>query len=151
MSARDDLIYRITRHCSDETAQKMVDAHRAEVVADLVDRCATALANCCSECDAAIAIVRSRGERLLENAPVPERNLTTAAIHDFFQVGHTYAREHHGRTIEFHVRHVDTAPDCDFPTAFGFRKDPEIDVMLPMGADDFHGCGWTDVTEAGDR
>ena len=78
MSARDDLIYRITRHCSGETAQDMVNAYRAEVVADLVDRCATALANCCSECDAAIAIVRSRGERLLEGAPVPERRGTVA-------------------------------------------------------------------------
>lgn len=67
---------------------------------------------------------------------------------DFFQPGHTYAREHHGRTIEFHVIHVATAPDCEFPTAFGWRKDPEIDVMLPMDADDFHGCGWVDVTEA---
>jgi hypothetical protein len=73
-----------------------------------------------------------------------------AATPDFFQPGHIYAREHHGRTIEFHVRHIDTAPDCDFPTAFGFRKDPEIDVMLPMDTDDFHGCGWTDVTGAGD-
>jgi hypothetical protein len=70
---------------------------------------------------------------------------------EFFQPGHVYAREHHGRTIEFHVRFVDTASGCDFPTAFGFRKDPEIDVMLPMDADDFYGCGWTDVTEAGDR
>jgi hypothetical protein len=64
----------------------------------------------------------------------------------FFQPGHTYAREHHGRRIEFHVLHVATAPDCDFPTAFGWRKDPEINVLLPMDADDFHGCGWTDVT-----
>lgn len=66
----------------------------------------------------------------------------------FFQRGHTYAREHHGRTIEFRVIHIATAPDCEFPTAFGWRKDPEIDVMLPMDSDDFHGCGWTDVTEA---
>lgn len=70
------------------------------------------------------------------------------ATPNFFQVDHVYAREHHGRTIEFHVIHVATAPDCGFPTAFGWRKDPEFDVMLPMDSDDFH-TGWTDVTEAG--
>lgn len=85
-------------------------------------------------------------------ADVVEEKATAeeATVTPFFQRGHTYAREHHGRTIEFHVRFVDTAPDCDFPTAFGFRKDPEIDVMLPMDADDFHGCGWTDITDGGE-
>lgn len=34
MSAREDLIYRITRHCSAETAEQMVDAYRAEVLAE---------------------------------------------------------------------------------------------------------------------
>lgn len=62
----------------------------------------------------------------------------------FFEPGHTYIREHHGRTIEFHVRYVDTAPDCDFPTAFGWRKDPEMPAMLPMDSDDIG--GWTDIT-----
>lgn len=38
MSAREDLIYRITRHCSDETAQQMVDAHRTEVLAKAIGR-----------------------------------------------------------------------------------------------------------------
>lgn len=83
-------------------------------------------------------------------APLVPGAEPSAGAADFFQPGRVYAREHHGRTIEFHVRFVGTASDCDFPTAFGFRKDPEIDVMLPMDADDFHGCGWTDVTEAGD-
>lgn len=90
----------------------------------------------------------ARSERTENGTTVEARYVGAPA--DFFQVGHVYAREHHGRTIEFHVRHVDTAPDCDFPTAFGFRKDPEIDVMLPMDADDFHGCGWTDITGGGE-
>lgn len=34
MTARDDLIYRITRHCSAETAEQLVDAYRAEVLAE---------------------------------------------------------------------------------------------------------------------
>jgi len=89
----------------------------------------------------------------LLNAGAEEKATAEAATAtpDFFQKDHIYTREHHGRTIEFHVVHIATAPDCDFPTAFGWRKDPEIDVMLPMDADDFHGCGWVDVTEAGDR
>jgi hypothetical protein len=32
MSARDDLVYRITRHCSAETADQLLDAYRAEVL-----------------------------------------------------------------------------------------------------------------------
>lgn len=38
MSARDDLIYRITRHCSAETAEQLVDAHRTEVITKAVSR-----------------------------------------------------------------------------------------------------------------
>jgi hypothetical protein len=38
MSARDDLVYRITRHCSAETAEQLVDAHRTEVLAKAVGR-----------------------------------------------------------------------------------------------------------------
>ncbi|MFE7077909.1 hypothetical protein ACFU96_48365 [Streptomyces sp. NPDC057620] len=68
---------------------------------------------------------------------------------DFFEPGRTYRREHHGRVIEFLVRFVDTAPDCNFPTAFGWRKDPEIDVALPMDSDDLD--GWTDITESKER
>lgn len=38
MSAREDLIYRVTRHCSAETAEQMVDAYRAEVLAEADER-----------------------------------------------------------------------------------------------------------------
>jgi hypothetical protein len=38
MSARDDLIYRITRHCSAETAEQLADAYRAEVLAKAIGR-----------------------------------------------------------------------------------------------------------------
>lgn len=34
MSAHEDLAYRITRHCSAETAARMVADHRAEVLAE---------------------------------------------------------------------------------------------------------------------
>jgi len=74
---------------------------------------------------------------------------STVETPDFFISGHVYAREHHGRRIEFHVRYVDIAPDCDFPTAFGWRKDPEMPCVLPMDSDDLG--GWVDVTEEVDR
>jgi hypothetical protein len=43
MSAREDLIYRITRHCSAETAEQMVDAFAAEVLNAAADKLALAL------------------------------------------------------------------------------------------------------------
>lgn len=80
----------------------------------------------------------------------PEEKTTpavgAAVTPEFFQPGHTYAREHHGRRIEFHVLHIATAPDCDYPTAFGWRSDPEIDVVLPANTDDMG--GWTDTTDS---
>ncbi|WP_406444436.1 hypothetical protein OHB14_36435 [Streptomyces sp. NBC_01613] len=65
----------------------------------------------------------------------------------FFQPGHVYARESHGRRVEFDVRLVDTGPGQSFPTAFGFRQVPESRAPLPYDCDDF--TGWDDVTEDG--
>lgn len=78
---------------------------------------------------------------------VRANNLRMLPIAGFFEVDHTYEREHHGRTITFLVRCIDTAPDADYPTAFGWRSDPEYRTAMPSDSDDFH--GWTDVTEAG--
>lgn len=64
----------------------------------------------------------------------------------FFQPGHTYAREHHGCRIEFHVRHVDVTPNGT-RFAFGFRTEPCISGWAPDDSDDMD--GWTDVTEGG--
>jgi hypothetical protein len=36
-SAREALIYRITRHCSAETAEQMVAGHRAEILAEAIE------------------------------------------------------------------------------------------------------------------
>lgn len=62
----------------------------------------------------------------------------------FFQPGRTYAREHHGCRIEFHVRYVETTPSGT-PIAFGFRTEPCISGWAPEDSDDL--TGWTDVTE----
>lgn len=138
-------------------AEKLAEPSPAEVPVRLDDqRLAEALAAyeghpdlgfaCCS----AHAVAAHVPVLLAELAAVrAERDQARAelageAATGFFQTGHTYARWHHSRRIEFHVVHVATAPDCDFPTAFGWRKDPEFAVMLPMDSDDLD--GWTDIT-----
>jgi hypothetical protein len=82
----------------------------------------------------------------LLNADAGEKASVTAptATPDFFQVGHTYGREHHGHCIEFFVEHVATPPSggqriaFGWRTAFGCRDEP-------FDADDL--CGWTDITD----
>lgn len=67
---------------------------------------------------------------------------------DFFEPGHTYAREHHGDTVRFLVRGVSWAPDHSYRVAFGWRTDEDGD-WEHTDSDDMD--GWTDVTEAGER
>lgn len=45
---------------------------REAVLDDFIARCEVALSGCCSECDAAIAIVKGRRQAALDNALVPE-------------------------------------------------------------------------------
>ena len=66
----------------------------------------------------------------------------------FFQPGHTYTRERHGRTIEFLVRSVDTPPDSSWRIARGWRLNEDGD-WEPTDSDDL--TGWTDITEGGTR
>ncbi len=193
MNARDDLIYRISRHISTESAERMVDAHRTEVLTKAVGRLRAIPVDCTAltgpiwygdgwnsaitclediadyqgpddeaypgELQRLRATVLALRVAALRKGDLPEvqrvlvahaewEKATASAAPatpDFFQVGRTYAREHHGRRIEFHVRYIDTAPDCDFPTAFGWRKDPEMPCVLPMDSDDTG--GWTDITD----
>lgn len=74
MSAADNLYAELTRGVAHaQVRQHLIDEHRAEVLADFVDRCAIALSGCCPECDAAVAIVRGRVQPAMDGAPVPER------------------------------------------------------------------------------
>lgn len=50
----------------------VLEAGREAVLDDFIARCEVALGGCCSECDAAIAIVKGRRQSALDNAPVPE-------------------------------------------------------------------------------
>lgn len=78
-----------------------------------------------------------------------EANATSdSAAPDFFQPGRTYAREHHGCRIEFHVRYVETPPSGTRPVAFGWRTEPCISGWAPEDSDDMD--GWTQVTAAGE-
>lgn len=63
---------------------------------------------------------------------------------DFFQPGRTYTREHHGRTIEFLVRSVDTPPDSSYRVARGWRLNEDGD-WESTDSDDL--TGWTDTTD----
>lgn len=54
----------------DRTAEQA--ATRAAVLDDFIARCEVALSGCCSECDAATAIVKGRKQAALDSASVPE-------------------------------------------------------------------------------
>jgi hypothetical protein len=75
--------------------------------------------------------------------PNPQRGEQTDTA-TFFQPGHVYAREHHGRTIEFLVRSVDTPPGSSWQVARGWRLNEDGD-WEPTDSDDL--TGWTDVTD----
>jgi hypothetical protein len=71
----------------------------------------------------------------------------SSATPDFFQPGHTYAREHHAATIRFLVKNVDTSPDGFHRVAFGWSVEDGDVTWSPFDSDDMG--GWTDVTEGG--
>jgi hypothetical protein len=139
MSARDDLIEIVTSSPESSGgdvvwATDLVDAHRAEVLAEIVDRLHEAgylgPAQYLRDNEACF------GEKASVAAPT--------AAPDFFQPGHTYTRSHHGHRIEFAVEHVTTAPGEGYRVAFGWRTAfgwPEE----PFTTDDLD--GWTDVTD----
>ncbi|MFJ9420777.1 hypothetical protein [Streptomyces sp. NPDC101249] len=64
------------RHSTNEALDNAVQELRARsaeaVLDDFIARCEVALSGCCSECDAAIAIVKGRRQAALDGAPVPE-------------------------------------------------------------------------------
>ncbi|MFI8535411.1 hypothetical protein ACIGMX_34840 [Streptomyces aquilus] len=64
----------------------------------------------------------------------------------FFQSGHVYEREHHGRRVEFRVTAIDSSPDGEQRLARGWRTDAHSD-WESTDSDDFE--GWTEVPAAG--
>lgn len=63
---------------------------------------------------------------------------------NFFQPGHAYIRESHGRTVTFQVTHLSTAPDGSTMTAFGWHQVAGYDTWRDYSNDDFED-GWTEV------
>ena len=67
-----------------------------------------------------------------------------AAKPEFFELGHTYAREHHAATMRFLVKYIDDSPDGTYRVAFGWRGEDGDVTWSPFDSDDFD--GWIDVT-----
>ncbi|WP_329215091.1 hypothetical protein OG352_05985 [Streptomyces sp. NBC_01485] len=64
---------------------------------------------------------------------------------DFFQRGHTYAREHHAATIRFLVKYIDESPDgIPYRVAFGWKTEDGDVCTSPFDSDNMD--GWTDIT-----
>lgn len=72
-----------------------------------------------------------------------EKTTAKATAPSFFQPGHVYAREHHGDTAEFDVRHIEPAPDGG-RVAFGFYRRQPHTSWHPYSSDDL--ADWADVT-----
>jgi len=135
-----------------DRAEKLVDAYRAEVLAEaktevvgwLIKKAREHRAQGRQYAKQADVIGRlaskvDRGAvRVLWN-PVPMEPNTRG----FFQAGHTYSREHHGQTVMFVVTAVSASPGGDRTVAHGWRTDPYSD-WEPTDSDDL--TGWTDVT-----
>lgn len=83
------------------------------------------------------------GALLLAKAAMGRNTSETATAPAFFEVDHTYAREHHGQRITFVVTAVSVSPDGQRTVAHGWRTDPYSD-WEPTDSDDL--CGWADVT-----
>lgn len=165
MSARDELIEIVTSSPESSGgdsvwATDLVDAHRAEVLeADgqaydgelaMLRGLVRTLRTVVRSDDADMGEVR----RLLHHHAADDtaareqgKSSRPADATPFFQPGHTYTREHHGRTIEFHVRSVDTAPGSSYRIARGWRLN-EDENWEPTDSDDL--TGWTDTTKAGE-
>ncbi|MFI5473126.1 hypothetical protein ACIA6D_23165 [Streptomyces cacaoi] len=92
------------RHMTPEAAAELeklrarvaeLEAGRATVLDDFIARCEVALSGCCSECDAAIAIVKGRRQAALDAAPVPELAGPKQAVRDLVVDDEHYAVVHH--------------------------------------------------------
>lgn len=75
-------------------------------------------------------------------------NLRMLPTAGFFEVDHTYEREHHGDTIHFLVECVSTSPDGRHRAAHGWRNRSWESGWEAYDSDDL--TGWTDATEGGE-
>lgn len=148
MSARDDLFEAIvtatTRgRCDEASMIRLVDA----VVTEALLKAGVQYVDC-QVCGAAQPVAGECGNCAFKARMAAELAARGLTAPEFFQAGHTYTREHHGRTIAFRVDYIGTPPDSSYRVAKGWRLNEDGD-WEPTDSDDF--TGWTDVTEAGTR
>lgn len=138
------------RGWSREAARTVHDAHRAEVAAEALHAAADEIDRQVPDGEryvvkkTVVNILRRRANTAGEEAIAAAATATP----DFFQPGHTYAREHHAATIRFLVRYVDASPCGTYRIAFGWRIEDGDVTWSPSDSDDIG--GWVDVTKAGD-
>ena len=160
MNARDDLKYRITRHCSAETAEAMLDAYRVDVLTEAEVEIALATErNRAEHPDEEAMVTRRLGMRAAERVVRGMREETeqepTASVQapDFFQPGHTYTHIDDGTDWKFRVDTVTTHPEDGERTALGWRHFRGQWEAMAYDEDDYeiHLCvGLVDVTEGGE-
>lgn len=75
---------------------------------------------------------------------VRANNLRMLPTAGFFEVDHTYTREHHGDTIRFVVECISISPDGRHRVAHGWRNRSWEPGWEPTDSDDF--TIWVDVT-----
>ena len=154
MSAREDIAYLLWQIVpseddskAKENAERMLDAHRTEVLTEVT----TWLVKKAREFHAS----RRKAEReqgdtcavlasKIARGAVRANNVLMLPQAGFFEVDHTYTREHHGDTIHFLVEYVSTSPDGRYRAAHGWRNRSWEPGWEPSDSDDF--TGWTEVT-----
>ncbi|MGW0837093.1 hypothetical protein [Streptomyces prunicolor] len=153
MSAGEELFHVIagvsnngSRPWCDET-RRILNSHREEVLAEVT----TWLIKKAREFHAASRKAeRMQGDtcailasKIARGAVRPD-NLRMLSQAGFFEVDHTYQREHHGDTIHFLVECVSTSPDGRYRVAHGWRNRSWEPGWEPSDSDDF--TIWVDVT-----
>lgn len=138
-------------HPEAETAQQMADAHRtatlAEVTAWLIKKAREFHASSRKQVRVQGDLCAVLASQIARGAVRPN-NVAMLPNAGFFEVDHTYTREHHGEPVTFRVEAISTSPDGQRTVAHGWRTDP-YSGWDPFDSDDL--TGWTDVTGAGDR
>lgn len=160
MSARDDLVYRITRHCSAETAEQMLDAYRAEILAETEAKLYDGLVSFNAvACWPVLQLAQMRqylAEHLasvLHAAGEKATPTEAKATPDFFQPGHTYTEPGDTTDWRFRCDSITTHPENGERTALGWRHFRGEWEPYAYDEDDFEIhliAGLADDTEAGE-
>ena len=130
-----------------DRAEALVDAHRAEVLAEvtawLIKKAREFHVRSRKQERAQGDTCASLASQIARGAVRPN-NVAMLPTAGFFEVDRTYRREHHGQQTTFVVSAVSVSPDGHHTVAHGWRSDPYTG-WEPSDSDDL--TGWTDVTD----